>query len=88
MREITVGNRSERKVLKVNVGEASYSLPLLGSLTMKEATRLETQEGTLAFITDYIPKDVINELTVEDFNSIVDAWKSASDIEGASLGES
>jgi len=88
MREITVGNRSERKVLKVNVGEASYSLPLLGSLTMKEATRLETQEGTLAFITDYIPKDVINELTVEDFNSIIDAWKSASDIEGASLGES
>lgn len=88
MREITVGNREERKVLKVNVGEASYSLPLLGSLTMKEATRLETQEGTLAFITDYIPKDVINELTVEDFNSIVDAWKSASDIEGASLGES
>lgn len=88
MREITVGNRNERKVLKVNVGEASYSLPLLGSLTMKEATRLETQEGTLAFITDYIPKDVINELTVEDFNSIVDAWKSASDIEGASLGES
>lgn len=88
MREITVGNRSERKVLKVNIGEASYSLPLLGSLTMKEATRLETQEGTLAFITDYIPKDVINELTVEDFNSIVDAWKSASDIEGASLGES
>lgn len=88
MREITVGNREERKVLKVNVGEASYSLPLLGSLTMKEATRLGTQEGTLAFITDYIPKDVINELTVEDFNSIVDAWKSASDIEGASLGES
>lgn len=88
MREITVGNREERKVLKVNVGEASYSLPLLGSLTMKEATRLETQEGTLAFITDYIPKDVINELTVEDFNSIIDAWKSASDIEGASLGES
>lgn len=88
MREITVGNREERKVLKVNVGEASYSLPLLGSLTMKEATRLETQEGTLAFITDYIPKDVINELTVEDFNSIVEAWKSASDIEGASLGES
>lgn len=88
MREITVGNREERKVLKVNVGETSYSLPLLGSLTMKEATRLETQEGTLAFITDYIPKDVINELTVEDFNSIIDAWKSASDIEGASLGES
>lgn len=88
MREITVGNRSERKVLKVNIGEKSYSLPLLGSLTMKEATRLETQEGTLAFITDYIPKDVINELTVEDFNSIVEAWKSASDIEGASLGES
>jgi len=88
MREITVGNRSERKVLKVNIGEKSYSLPLLGSLTMREAARLETQEGTLAFITDYIPKDVLNELTYRDFNAIIDAWKSASDIEGASLGES
>ena len=88
MREVTVGNRSEREVLKVNIGEESYSLPLLGSLTMKEATRLETQEGTFAFLTDYIPKDVINELTFNDFNAIIDAWKSASDIEGASLGES
>ena len=88
MREVTVGNRNEREVLKVNIGEESYSLPLLGSLTMKEATRIETQEGTLAFITDYIPQDVINGLTVKDFNAIIDAWKSASDIEGASLGES
>jgi len=88
MREITLGNRKERKVLKINIGEDSYSLPLMGSLTMKEATRLDTEAGTLAFITDYIPKDVIDNLTIDDFNTIVDAWKSASDIEGASLGES
>ena len=88
MREVTVGNRSERKVLKINIGEDSYSLPLMGSLTMKEATRLDTQEGTLAFIVDYIPKDVIDNLTIDDFNAIIEAWKSASDIEGASLGES
>lgn len=88
MREITVGNPKERKVLKINIGEESYSLPLLGSLTIKEATRLDTQDGTVAFITDYIPKDVMETLTVDDLNAIIKAWKSASDLEGISLGES
>lgn len=88
MREITVGSPKERKVLKINIGEESYSLPLLGSLTIKEATRLDTQDGTVAFITDYIPKDVMETLTVDDLNAIIKAWKSASDLEGISLGES
>ena len=88
MREITVGSPKERKVLKINIGEESYSLPLLGSLTIKEATRLDTQDGTVAFINDYIPKEVLNALTVDDLNTIIKAWKSASDLEGISLGES
>ena len=88
MREITVGNPKERKVLKINIGEESYSLPLLGSLTMKEATRLDTEEGTIAFVNDYIPKGVLETLTVDDLNTIIKAWKSASDLEGISLGES
>ena len=88
MREITVGNPKERKVLKINIGEKSYSLPLLGSLTMKEAKRLDTEEGTVAFVNDYIPNDVMETLTVDDLNTIIKAWKSASDLEGISLGES
>ena len=88
MREITVGNPKERKVLKINIGEESYSLPLLGSLTIKEAKRLDTEEGTVAFIYDYIPKDVLDALTVDDFNAIIKTWQSASDLEGISLGES
>jgi len=88
MREITVGNSKERKVLKINIGEESYSLPLLGSLTMKEAKRLDTEEGTVAFVNDYIPGDVLETLTVDDVNAIIKAWKSASDLEGISLGES
>lgn len=88
MREITVGNPKERKVLKINIGEESYSLPLLGSLTMKEAKRLDTEEGTVAFVNDYIPSDVLEKLTVDDLNTIIKAWKSASDLEGISLGES
>ena len=88
MREITVGNPKERKVLKINIGEESYSLPLLGSLTMKEAKRLDTEEGTVAFVNDYIPSAVLETLTVDDLNTIIKAWKSASDLEGISLGES
>ena len=88
MREITVGSPKERKVLKINIGEESYSLPLLGSLTVKEASRLDTEDGTVAFIHDYIPKDVLDALTIDDLNTIIRAWKSASDLEGISLGES
>jgi len=88
MREITVGSSKERKVLKINIGEESYSLPLLGSLTIKEAKQLDTQDGTIGFIYNHIPKDVLDTLTVDNLNAIIKAWQSASDLEGISLGES
>lgn len=88
MREITVGSPKERKVLKINIGEESYSMPLAGSLTVKDAKRIDTEEGLIGFMYDCIPKDVLDVLTVDDLNAIIKAWQSASNLEGISLGES
>lgn len=83
MRELTVGNGHERQCLKINIGEQSYMIPLAKSLTMREAAGLETAEGTVTFISNYIPAEVIDTLTVSDFDLIIETWKSESN-----LGES
>ena len=88
MREITVGSPKERKVLKINIGEESYSLPLLGSLTIKEVNGLESEKGMLDFIKRHIPDEVFDELTVYDLKTIASEWRSASESDVASLGES
>ncbi len=65
-------------VLEVVIGEQSYNIPLVGSLTFKEAASLESAEGTRVFIQKYIPKKVLDPLTINQYNSIVEAWKTES----------
>ena len=66
------------KVLEVVIGEESYNIPLVSALTFKEAASLESAEGTRAFIEKYIPKKVLDPLTIGQYNSIVEAWKTES----------
>ena len=77
MAEFTL-KRLEKKTLKLNIGEESYQIPLLGSLTFKEAKNLDTQEGTYAFVKKYIPDKVLDNLKVEEYNQIVAIWKDES----------
>ena len=88
MAEFTL-KRVEQKTLKVNIGEESYQIPLMGSLTFKEAKTLDTQEGTYAFIKRYIPGKILDDLKVEEYNQIVNIWKEESQKHsGKSQGES
>lgn len=66
------------KVLEVVIGEKSYNVPLMGSLTFDEASGLESAEGTRAFMQKYIPLKVLRPLTIDQYNSIVEAWKKES----------
>ena len=66
------------KVLEVVIGEKSYNIPLVSALTFEEAASLETAEGTRLFIQKYIPKDILDPLTIGQYNSIVEAWKAES----------
>lgn len=89
MAEITLGGKKEIKTLKVNIGKKSYSVPLAGSLTIAEMKQIKdgTEDGFDIF-GKYIPKEVTDMLTVDDFKVLSDAWKKASSEEsGVELGE-
>lgn len=80
MREITLTNENERiNVLKVNIGKKTYSVPLSGSLSIREmkAMRDGTEDG-FDFFGRYIPQDVLEALTMDQFNALNEAWKEAS----------
>jgi hypothetical protein len=90
MREITLTNENERiNVLKVNIGKKTYSVPLSGSLSIREmkAMRDGTEDG-FDFFGRYIPQDVLETLTMDQFNALNEAWKEASSEKtDASMGE-
>jgi hypothetical protein len=90
MREITLTNENEQiNVLKVNIGKKTYSVPLSGSLSIREmkAMRDGTEDG-FDFFGRYIPQDVLETLTMDQFNALNGAWKEASSEKtDASMGE-
>ena len=68
----------EIKTLTVNVGDRSFSLPLQGSLSIKEMLTLETPEGTYSFMKKHVPKQIFDGLKVEEYNELLNAWKAES----------
>ena len=88
MAEFTI-KKSEVKSLKINYGDKSFSIPLQGSLTFKEARSLDTAEGTYSFFKKYVPKDVLENMVIEEYNQMVEIWKDESvKHSGKKLGES
>ena len=89
MREITLGAKKEVPVLKVNIGDKSYSVPLAGTLTPKKILALNTEAKTINWFKQFIPKEVAEELTVDDWNELIAAWGEASREESGMMpGES
>lgn len=78
MAEITLGNRKSINTLKVNIGDASYSIPLAGSLTISEMRKFQKDEDGFSFFEKYIPKKVLEGLTMDEFKALSEAWKNTS----------
>lgn len=78
MREITLGGKKESKALKVNIGKETYSIPLAGSLTIAEMKKFKDDEDGFTFFGKYIPAEVLESLTMDEFKALSDAWKNAS----------
>jgi len=89
MAEITLGRKETLETLKVNIGKDSYSIPLMGSLTLAETRALAKADDEFAFFKKYIPEDVIDSLAINDLKALTTMWKAesekASDVD---LGES
>ena len=74
MAEFTL-NRNITKTIKVNVDDKSFQVPLGGSLTPKEWIGLDTFAGTVEFLRKYIPEEIADTFTVDEWNAIIHAWK-------------
>lgn len=94
MKEITL--EQPREVLKVNAYGKTFSIPLAGSIPLavlmpikKAKTTDEKLDYFVNFLKEYIPTDVYEKLTANDFNQIMVAWGEASKLEtGVTPGES
>lgn len=89
MKEITLGGQpKEMKVLKVNIGDKSYEVPLGGMLKPRELSAMDTTEKTIEFLEKYIPKKVVENLCMDDYNALIRAWGDATkEASGMSVGE-
>lgn len=94
MKEITL--EQPREVLKVNAYGKTFSIPLAGSIPLavlmpikKAKTTDEKLDYFVNFLKEYIPTDVYEKLTANDFNQIMVAWGETSKLEtGVTPGES
>ena len=81
-------NRKELEVLKVNIEDKSYSIPLGTSLKRSELSKLKTEDEVMKFFEKYLGKDLMDDLSVGEIKQIIDAWSEATKKSGGvSLGE-
>ena len=89
MAKITLGNKELRETLKVNIGKKSYSIPLMGSLSLAETRALAKADDEFAFFKKYIPEDVLDSLALNDLKTLTSVWKEESEkASGVGMGES
>ena len=91
MAQITLGGRKKAiKYLTVKIGDESYNVPLAGALRVKELSAMNTVEKTAKFLKKYIPAEIMDDLTMDEYNELVNAWNKASQeaAGGVTVGES
>ena len=88
MPELTL-NRKEVEVLKVNIEDKTYSIPLGTSLKRAELAKLKTEDEVMTFFEKYLGKELMEDLSVGEIKLIIDAWSDATKKSGGlTLGES
>lgn len=81
-------NRKELEVLKVNIEDKSYSIPLGTSLKRSELSKLKTEDEVMKFFEKYLGKELMDDLSIGEIKQIIDAWSEATKkAGGVTLGE-
>lgn len=82
-------NRKEVEVLKVNIEDKSYSIPLGTSLKRKDIAKLKSEDEVMKFFEKYLGKELMEDLTIGEIKAIITAWSEATEqASGVKLGES
>ena len=87
MPELTL-NRKELEVLKVNIEDKSYTIPLGTSLKRSELAKLKTEDEVMKFFENHLGKELMDDLSIGEIKQIIDAWSEATKKSGGvTLGE-
>lgn len=94
MKEITLKAKPV-EVLKVNMGDKSFSIPLANYLPFEDLMKINRADNAQKIVVieeilkRYIPEEVYSTLTGADITQIMTAWNAQSEEDsGAKLGES
>ena len=77
-------------VLKVQISGKEYSVPLAKHLPYKYLRLLKDgtdMDGIFKLFSNYIPEEVLDEFTIDDFKVLMEAWATASKEDGVELGK-
>lgn len=89
MAEVNIKKSNKIEVLKVNIGEKTFSLPLGADIPYKQLRNLKTESGVYEFLNEYFPEEIMDILTTKDIRQIFEAWSEATKKQtGATPGES
>lgn len=98
MPTFNLNSKKAKEVLKVEIGDKTYSVPLASSLKFKEVKKLlslKKLDGEEAittfgeFFAAYLGADVVDNLTMDDITALANAWSNAtSEASGITSGES
>lgn len=78
MKEYTLEPKEE-DTLKLNIGEESFLIPLATSMTLEEASSMDTMDGAISFFKKYIREEVANTLSLRNWRDLIRWWKEASE---------
>ena len=78
----------EEKTIKITIGEKSYQVPLQTSLPRKIIASLGDENVLYSVLRKYIPGDVLDNLTMDEYFELVQIWSEESkNALGKPLGE-
>lgn len=93
MAQIKIDNKQydEKDVLAINIGNKTYNMPLANCMPLKVLKKLTEDvdvETIMNILGNYIPENVLDELTVNDIKSIFESWSEASkEVSGLDVGK-
>ena len=86
---IVEDHKTKAKDFEFKVGKETYKLPPANNLCIKDIKLMNTAEGTLEVIERFAGKEVIESMTQEQFNGLVEAYvEFCKESAGADMGES
>ena len=85
---LKLGGNNVINTLSVDIGGKKYNVPLAGSMKRKEIIALKDEDTIFEMFARHIPEEVLNDLTVDEYNQLANAWAEANDDkDDAKLGE-